>query len=238
MISLIIPAYNEEMYMPRTLEAVTAALGAGVDAELIVVDNLSTDATREIAESFGAKIVTEDEHNIAKVRNTGAIAAAGDVLVFLDADTTVQPGLFEKIVEAMSDTDCAGGSVAVEYEKPRNRQVFMRFFMMLWTFLGRFTKMRQGALQFCRPEVFRDLGGYDSTIYVGEDIEFHWRLDRLAKKGGGFTTFVEEPKVETSSRRWEKMGLMRMLFFTHPITIFLMWRVQWMWKDWYSNAIR
>ena len=238
MISIIIPAYNEEKYLPRTLEALMAALVPGVDAELIVVDNISTDSTREIAESFGAKIVTEDEHNIAKVRNTGAFAAAGDVLIFLDADTNVQPGLFERIAEVMSDQNCAGGSVAVEYEKPRNRQLFMRFFMMLWTFLGRFTKMRQGALQFCRPTVFRELGGYDATIYVGEDIEFHWRLDRLAKSSGRFTTFVEKPKVETSSRRWEKMGLMRMLFFTHPITIFLMWRVQWMWKDWYSNAVR
>lgn len=238
MISIIIPAYNEEKYLPRTLEAVTAALGAGVDAELIVVDNLSTDSTREIAESFGAKILTEDEHNIAKVRNTGGFAAAGNVLVFLDADTTVPPGLFERIVDVMSNADCAGGSVAVDYEKPRNRQLFMLFFMKLWTFLGRLTKMRQGALQFCRTAVFRELSGYDATIYVGEDIEFHWRLAGLAKRRGGFTTFVEEPKVETSSRRWEKMGLFRMLFFTHPVTMFLMWRVRWMWKDWYGKAVR
>lgn len=191
-------------------------MGSMPDAEVIVVDNLSTDSTRQIAESFGAKIVDEDEHNIAKVRNTGGLEATGDVLVFLDADTTVQPGLFEKIVEVMSDPDCVGGSVAVEYAQPRNRQIFMRLFMKLWTVLGLLIKMRQGALQFCRTDVFEKLGGYDATIYVGEDIEFHWRLDRLAKRSGGFTTFVEEPKVETSSRRWEKMGLIPMLFFTHP----------------------
>ena len=237
-LSVVIPAYNEEKYLTGTLEAVKLALALIPDAEIIVVDNRSTDETREIACALGAKIVDEDEHNIGQVRNTGSLAAAGEVLVFLDADTLVVSGVFEKIIEAMSDPRCVGGSVAVEYEAPRRRQLFMRWFMRLWTFLGRLTKMRQGALQFCRFEVFRHLGGYDTTIYVGEDIEFHWRLDKLAKKRGGFTAFVEEPVVQTSSRRWEKMGLIRMLFFTHPITIFLMWRVRPVWKDWYENALR
>ena len=237
-LSVVIPAYNEKEYLPQTLEAVTFALASIADVEIIVVDNQSIDATREIAEAFGAKIMEEAEHNIGKVRNTGGLAAVGEVFVFLDADTLVARGVFERIIEVMLDPRCLGGSVAVEYEAPRNRQLFMRWFMRLWTVLGRLTKMRQGALQFCRSDVFRDLGGYDATIYVGEDIEFHWRMDTLVKNRGGFTAFIEEPKVETSSRRWEKMGLVRMLFFTHPVTIFLMWRVRSMWKDWYENAVR
>ena len=237
-LSVVIPAYNEEKYITETLEAVRLALLPIPDAEIIVVDNQSTDSTREIAHAFGVKIVDEDEHNIGQVRNTGARAAAGAVLVFLDADTTVAPGVFERIIEVMADSSCVGGSVAVEYEAPRTRRIFMRWFMRLWTFLGRLTKMRQGALQFCRADIFRELGGYDTTIYVGEDIEFHWRLDKLARRRTGSTAFVEEPKVRTSSRRWEKMGLMPMLFYTHPVTIFLMWRVHWMWKAWYENALR
>ena len=61
--------------------------------------------------------------------------------------------------------------------------------------------MRGGALQFSRRDIFAELDGYDSTIYVGEDIEFHWRLDKLAKKRGGFTAFIEDPPVRTSSNR-------------------------------------
>jgi glycosyltransferase involved in cell wall biosynthesis len=237
MITVIIPAYNEERLLPATLDAINAAL-AGIDEhELIVVDNESTDRTREIATSLGAKMVDESVRNISAVRNKGAAAAKGDVLVFIDADTLVRPGLFEKIIEAMSEPRCVGGSVAVEYECPFAR-LWMKFFMRLWLVLGRLTKMRQGALQFCRAEVFRQLGGYDTTIYVGEDIEFHWRLDKLARKQGGFTSFIEEPSVLTSSRRWNRMGLMRMLFFTHPITIFLAWRVRSFWKDWYERPIR
>jgi hypothetical protein len=145
--------------------------------------------------------------------------------------------MFEKILDAMSDPNCLGGSVAVEYEG-EFRRAWVRWFMKLWPLLGKLTRMRQGALQFCRAEVFRDLGGYDTTIYVGEDIEFHWRLDKLARKRGGTTAFIEEPKVITSSRRWDRMGLFRMLFFTHPITIFLAWRYRPFWKDWYERAIR
>jgi len=236
-VSVVIPAYNEEKYLPRTLEALEAALTNLPGTEIIVVDNESTDATREIAESHRAKIVNEHEHNIGRVRNTGGIAATGDVIIFLDADTLVAPGLFEKIDKRMSDPRCIGGSVAVEYE-PHYQRPWMRFYLGLALLVGRLAKIRQGALQFCTREVFRELGGYDTTIYVGEDIEFHWRLDKVARDRGAFTTFIEEPKVLTSSRRWEKMGLFRMLILTHPITIFLAWRMPSFWKDWYEDAVR
>ncbi len=234
-VSVVIPAYNEEAFLPKTLDALSTALNATPDAEIIVVDNESTDTTRAIALQNGARIVKEAEHNIGKVRNTGAEAAKGDVFVFVDADTIVRSGTFEKIIEAMSNDRCFGGSVKVEYETASRGWV--RFFMRSWTFWARFTKMRQGALQFCRRDVFRELGGYDKTIYVGEDIEFHWRLDKLAKEHGGLTAFIETPMVLTSSRRWEKMGV-KMLFIGHPVTIFLGWRVRSLWRDWYEDAIR
>jgi glycosyltransferase involved in cell wall biosynthesis len=234
-VSVVIPAYNEEDYLPKTLDALKEALRSITDTEIIVVDNQSTDPTRAIALQCGARIVEETEHNIGRVRNAGAEAANGNVIVFIDADTIVRPGVIEKIVEAMSDETCVGGSVKVEYE--RASRAWVRFFMRSWLFWARFTRMRQGALQFCRSDVFQELGGYDDTIYVGEDIEFHWRLDKYAQERGGFTAFIEEPRVLTSSRRWDKMGV-RMLFIGHPVTIFLGWRTRFLWKDWYENAIR
>jgi glycosyltransferase involved in cell wall biosynthesis len=236
-LSVVIPAYNEEKYLGRTLAAVEAALRGIARAEVIVVDNESTDSTREIAESSRAKIVSEHVHNIGKVRNTGGYAAAGELIVFLDADTVVPVGLFEKIIKVMADDRCVGGSVAVEYE-PNYRRKWIRYYLMCWQFWGRFLRMRQGAAQFCRREVFSELGGYDTSIYLGEDIEFHWRLDKLARARDAHTAFIEEPKVLTSSRRYEKMGIVRTLFFTHPITILLAWRRPSMWKDWYANAVR
>lgn len=233
-LSIVIPAYNEERYLPATLEALHQTMPA--DIEILVVDNDSTDTTRAIAERYGARVIDEHEHNIARVRNTGAEAAAGAVIVFVDADTIVRPGVLEKVVEAMSDGQCLGGSAAVEYEP--SERMWVRFFMRLWPMLGKLTKMRGGALQFCRSDVFLELGGYDTTIYVGEDLDFHWRLDRLAADRGGHTAFVDAPRVLTSSRRWNRMGVVRMLFFTSPITILLAWRVRGFWKDWYERAIR
>src|SRR5690349_5713391 len=81
-VSVIIPAYNEEKYLPETLERVAKALTfASYPSEIIVVDNDSQDQTKQIAETFGAKVILEKEHNIAEVRNTGALNASGDVLI-------------------------------------------------------------------------------------------------------------------------------------------------------------
>jgi len=258
-LSVIIPAFNEEDYLAATLEAIGAALADIDESEVIVVDNDSTDGTRAVAEGFDVRIVTEHEHNISQVRNTGGANATGDVLVFIDADTIVRSGLFEKIINAMGDERCFGGSVAVEYTEANRK--WIRYYLMGWVFWGRVLKMRHGAAQFCRKGVFHELGGYDSTIFMGEDIEFQWRLAKKAKANGGrepprqpkrlppllrkegshssgYTTFIEEPRVLTSSRRYSKMGLVKTLFLTHPITILLTWRVRSMWKDWYENAVR
>lgn len=235
MISIIIPAYNEEKLLSASLDAIRK--DKSPDSELIVVDNESTDKTREIADAAKARIVSTTIHNIGHVRNTGAAAATGDVLLFIDADTIVKQGTFAMIELTMSDSNCYGGSVRVEYEGPFDR-FWMSTFMKLWLFLGKLTKMRQGALQYCRADIFRELDGYDETIYVGEDIDFHWRLDRLALRRGAYTEFIEEPTVTTSARRWNRMGLIRMLFFTHPVTIFLAWRIRSFWKDWYDRPIR
>jgi glycosyltransferase involved in cell wall biosynthesis len=141
-LSIVIPAYNEEKYLPATPDAINATKTS--ETEVIVVDNISTDLTRRIAEERGALVVTETERNIAKVRNTGAASASGNVLVFIDADTIVRPGTFEKIERTLGrDESCFGGSCAVEYEPIKNRLV-IAWFMLLWPFLGKLTRMRGG----------------------------------------------------------------------------------------------
>jgi glycosyltransferase involved in cell wall biosynthesis len=236
-ISVIVPAYNEEQCLPETLERIGRALSiAAHPSEIIVVDNDSQDRTRHIAEEFLAKVVLEKEHNISKVRNTGAENSNGDVLIFIDADTLVTETLFRKILAVLEDEECFGGAVAVEYEDFQRK--WMKYYLLGWKFWGKVFNMAQGAAQFCRKSVFENLGGYDETIFMGEDIEFYWRLSRFARRNKGYLYFVEYPRVKTSARRFDKMSLWKTLLLTHPLFIGLTWRKKSCWKDWYERAVR
>lgn len=236
-VSVIIPAYNEQDCLPGTLERINKALSVVTcPFEVIVVDNGSQDRTAQVAESFGARVFPEKEHNISRVRNTGAKNSTGDILIFVDADTLVPETLFQKVTAVMADERCFGGAVAVEYEELKRR--WMRYYLSGWRFWGRVFKMAQGAAQFCRQSAFEELGGYDQTIFMGEDVEFYWRLSKLARRNKGYLYFFERPRVRTSSRRFDKMSLWKTLLLTHPIFIRLTWRKKAVWKDWYERAIR
>src|SRR5688572_21460895 len=90
MISFIIPAYNEELLLGRTLRALDdAARGLGEPFEIIVVDDASTDRTADVAREHGARVVSVNRRQIAATRNAGAREASGELLFFIDADTVV-----------------------------------------------------------------------------------------------------------------------------------------------------
>ena len=125
-------------------------------------------AAARLFAAHGARVVTETEHNIARVRNRGAAAAQGELLVFLDADTLIPEELLPHIHEVMTATACVGGAVDTDY-LPQKRSV--RLYLRLWRVLGRVAGMAQGATQFCRRDVFTKLGGYDESLLMGEDVE-------------------------------------------------------------------
>jgi hypothetical protein len=129
-----------------------------------------------------------------------------------------------------------GGGVAGEYF-PIVR-AWIKFYVALWLFMARFFSTTQGAAQFYRRSAFDAIKGYDETIFVGEDMEAHSRLKQLATASGGYVELITDPKVRSSARKFAKLGLMRTLFFTHPLTMFVAWRKHWVWKHWYENAIR
>lgn len=235
--SVIIPAFNEEKYLSATLEAINDALADFKHpSEIIVVDNESTDKTKQIAESYGSRVVSENQHNIGKVRNTGARSATGDILIFVDADTHVPEKLFQEIVDALQNERCLGGAVAVAYEKFQRK--WMKYYLLGWKFWEKLLNTKQGATQFCRKTVFEEIGGYDEKIFMGEDVEFYWRLTKFARKNDGFLHFIENPKVTTSARRFDKMSVWKTILLTHPLFISLAWRKKKVWKDWYEKAIR
>jgi glycosyltransferase involved in cell wall biosynthesis len=173
LLSVVIPAFNEELYLPKTLSSILrASAQCRCGVELIVVDNASADRTAAVAREFGASVVHEHVHNIARVRNVGAEAAHGDVLIFIDADTLVPHQFFDRVVEAMSDPACIGGSPEMVHHV---RSRLLRAYFRAWRWIGIKTGMAQGAAQFCRKSAFRILNGYDESQFVGEDVDFYWR---------------------------------------------------------------
>jgi glycosyltransferase involved in cell wall biosynthesis len=236
-LSVIVPAYNEEALLPTTLPRIRLSLrAASVESEVIVVDNASEDSTAEIARDAGARVIFASTRNIAAVRNAGAAAAAGDVVVFIDADTMVPEHLFTAILQALDDAHCYGGAVAVEYDELR--RPWMKWYLAGWKFWAALFNFAQGAAQFTRRQVFAAVGGYDESIFMGEDIDFFWRMRRYARRHGGNVKVLREPHVVTSGRRFNKMNLWRVLVLTHPAFIRLTWRKQRWWKEWYEDALR
>src|SRR5262249_40260380 len=110
MISFIVPAYNEELELSSTLGAIRAAVSDVAQAfEIIVVNDASTDATPEIAERAGARVVSIHRRQIAAARNAGARAARGEYLFFIDADTRIDRIHIAKAM-ALLEAGYAGGS--------------------------------------------------------------------------------------------------------------------------------
>ena len=239
-ISIIIPAFNEEEYLPATLAAIETASARllsreSVEVETIVVDNNSVDGTADVARAKGAKVVDEGVQGISRARNTGARDANGDVLVFADADVLMPKSMLLEICSVMSDADCVGGGADVEY-RPKRRS--MRIYLGIWRILGRLTDMVQGSTQFCRKEMFEEVGGYDEKAWIGEDVDFYWALKKYAKRNGGFAHVIREPRVQPSSRRFDKWPLWRTLIWTNPLFIAVFRRWKTVWGGWYSDAVR
>jgi glycosyltransferase involved in cell wall biosynthesis len=240
LISVVIPAFNEEDYLGETLAGLDRARafllreGTG-SVEIIVVDNDSSDSTADVARGFGAAVVTESQRNVARVRNAGARAAVGDVLVFVDADTVVPEVLLRRVAEAVAEPACFGGAVDTDY---RPTKLAAKIYLWAWRIAGKLAGMAQGATQFCRRDVFLALGGYDETLFMGEDVDFYWRMKRRAKRQSGGVVFIEDVRVMPSARRFDRWGIWRTLVWTNPLFILLFRRQRSAWRGWYKDAPR
>lgn len=240
LISVVIPAFNEEGYLGATLDSLGRARDflrerEAVSAEIIVVDNDSSDATAAVARSFGATVVTESRHNVARVRNAGAGAAQGDVLVFVDADTTVPEELLSRVAAVMAEPGCLGGAVDTDY---RPAKLAAKIYLRGWRAAGKLAGVAQGATQFCRRDAFYALGGYDETLFMGEDVDFYRRLKRLARRRRGTVKLVGDVRVTPSPRRFDRWSLWRTLVWTNPLFILLFRRRKSVWRGWYERAPR
>jgi glycosyltransferase involved in cell wall biosynthesis len=204
LISIIIPAYNEEKLIRQNLEQLHLALNEHRDAryswEIIVCDNHSSDQTAEIAAKAGAKIIKEPFRQISRVRNTGANVAQGDWLIFMDADSYPQPELIAEVIDVIGDGNHIGCGTTILVE---GGTLFNKLRMERLNPLYRLFKFSGGAFILCQQEAFQAIQGFSSHLYAYEDLDFVFRLKKYGRlKGKSFPVLYRYPII-TSGRKGE-----------------------------------
>ncbi len=197
MISVIIPALNEEHYISKTLSCITSLAG---DFEIIVVDGKSTDATVQIASEFPEVKVVVYGKGRANQMNYGASLTKGEILLFLHADTILPSNAYKVIKDHLDDSRIIGGSFFLSLDK---KHPVLRFYSWCSKLSLEFFTYGDHAI-FVRKPVFIDIGGYKPMIFM-EDVEIQKRLRHVGK----FKKL--NAAVTTSARRFEKMGTIRQL---------------------------
>jgi glycosyltransferase involved in cell wall biosynthesis len=201
-ISIVVPAFNEEKSLPGTLSAIKDALTAFQESqwhsEIIVCDNNSTDATAAIARESGARVVFEPINQISRARNCGASVAAGNWLVFVDADSTPSRELFSAMGQSMSQSKTIGGGSTVQMAP---LPFWATILVGTWNLLSRVNRWMAGSFIFCEKQAFLDLNGFDNELFVSEEIDFSRRLKRLARRQQKKVVILHRHPLLTSPRK-------------------------------------
>lgn len=201
-ISFVIPAWNEAELVGQCVASIDASWQAVAPTnlmhEIIVVDNNSTDTTADVATAAGARIVFEPVNQIARARNAGAAAATGDWLVFIDADSELNPGLLVAVVELIQCGRYAGcGSVMRMDDIP----LLARLSIWLWTCLSRLFGWAAGSFFVCRADIFREVGGFSEDLYVTEEIDLSRRIKPAARRRRLKFAVLRDHPLQTSNRK-------------------------------------
>jgi glycosyltransferase involved in cell wall biosynthesis len=198
--SIIIPAFNEEEYLHKTLTSLKESMNSFSEfcGEIVVTNNNSTDRTAAIAEEFGARVIFEEHRQISRARNAGAKEALGRYLIFIDSDTTISPVLLKKTLRYLGSGEFCGGGTIVEFD---GHVPFMaKCGLKLWVFLSRTFQWACGAYVFCTREAFIETGGFDERYYASEEIHFSRALRRWGQKKGKRFIILEEPIISSSRK--------------------------------------
>lgn len=215
-LSIIIPARDEERHIRSCLEAVKRASARYPgEVETIVVLNRCTDGTEAIVVEHGARTVREDAKNLARIRNAGARAATGEILMTVDADSRMHPDTLIEIDRRLASGKWIGGGVPILPERWSTGIVLSSLILAIFVApMG-----ISGGLFWCRRQAFESIGGFDEKLHTAEDIDFAVRLKAHGRSlSRRFGTLWRCPIV-TSCRKFDRFGdwfVVRMLL-RHPI---------------------
>ncbi len=205
LITIAIPAFNEEKLLPSTLSAVAKAGEAfaerGWEMEVVVCDNNSTDHTGEIARVAGARVVFEEHNQISRARNVAGRDAKGEWIIFVDGDSKPNKALFKATAEAMEKNGIVGGGATVKFEGGKKVPVAVLAAERIWNGISRVMCWPAGSYIFCRTKDFHELNGFSEKLYASEEIDFGRRLKKLGKKRQQRMQIFTQTPISTSDRK-------------------------------------
>ena len=217
--SIIVPAYNEEHWLPDCLDSIKQAMAEQSCAgEFIVCDNNSSDNTAMIARLAGARVVFEPHNQISRARNSGAGTAQGQYLIFVDADTRISAELLQAALHGMQSGQCVGGGAIVSLDGQMS--VAERFGLWCWNQLSIHLRLAAGCFVFCRRDDFEQLGGFSEAVYASEELWFSQRLRRHGKARKQPFCILTEYSPLSSGRKGQWYSPMRQLLLLVSLLLF------------------
>jgi len=196
-LSIIIPAWNEEATIAKTLEMLLGLTAGRGDTEIIVSVS-GDDRTAELASAFPV-IVCHSEKGRAIQMNTGAKLAKGSILYFLHADTVPPPSFCDDILSAV-ERGFEAGCFRMTFDDPD-------WLMQLYGWFTQFplTICRGGDQSlFITRELFERIGGFDERMQIMEDIDIIERIQRQTE------FHILDSTVTTSARKYHANGTVRL----------------------------
>lgn len=217
--SIIIPTLNEEKFLPKLLECLQKQKFKNF--EVILVDGKSEDKTiekaREFEEKFNKshetyktyKIISSSKRNVSHQRNLGAKEAAGEYLVFFDADVAMGEDFLKKVFQHIKKEESL---FLTTWIVPDSNEMVDELLILLTNYaiaLAKYTKKAflPGFNIIVERRTFFAIGGFDEKVKHAEDIYFAQR----AKKKGISLHFLKEPTLTMSLRRFRSEGRLEVL---------------------------
>lgn len=213
LISVIMPARNEERLVAAALRSVAAQTLEPRLVEAVVVSNGSTDRTAQAVADEAARLAAgggprvtllpDLEPGIARAKNAGARAAAGRLLVFMDADSRMSPGLLAAVRRRAED---GGRAASIRIVADGSDPVDHAFFWVLENG-KRLLRIRANML-WCERRLFEELDGFDESLNQAEDLDLLHRARRLYVPVG----HIHDEWIATSTRRLHRGPLRAGMF--------------------------
>lgn len=209
-ISVVIPAYNEEAFLPHLLDSLQAQTFSKQDYEVIVVDNNSTDKTAAIAKSYGARVISESKRGYAYACNTGFAAAKGEIIARADADYIQPKDWLEKIWKAFQKDLklVATGGPLYPLESTILENIIYYPGIVIWMYI---LKLCGDGFLFpnmaVKKHAFEETKGFDKKLEFGEDTKMCLDLKKIGK-----VTYSPHIYVYTSIRKMRSLGFIQSVF--------------------------